>query len=378
MPEDHKVPVAYKAVALAAALLVLGLLFKQLVTLMLAVLMTVIIAIPLSAGATRLERRGVPRALGALMTLLGGVAILAGVIALIIPTFVDQVNKFVDDVPTIVDDLEQTVGDITGSRPSEVGDEVESFLRRYTDKPERLIGPITSIGLNVAGVLAAIIVMLITAYYMAVRPQPLVDGALRLVPPSRRDHARSVMDRLRTSWIGWMQGVIFDMFISGSLLYIGLTVIGLDFAILFAVITALLVVVPYFGAIVGALPPVLFAFTDSPGKALATLIVYVLVQQVESNLIIPLVMSRTVRLHPAVIAIGVVVVGRLFGIVGLFVAVPVISAIVILTEEFWVKEMEAAHQRRSSEELALPPPVVDSMEEELEGKPALFGPQSES
>jgi predicted PurR-regulated permease PerM len=378
MPEDHRVPVAYKAVALAAALLVLGLLFKQLVTLMLAVLMTVIIAIPLSAGATRLQRRGVPRALGALMTLLGGVAILAGVIALIIPTFVDQVNQFVDDVPTIVDDLEQTVGDITGSRPSEVGDEVESFLRRYTDKPERLIGPITSIGVNVAGVLGAMIVMLITAYYMAVRPQPLVEGALRLVPPSRRDHARSVMDRLRTSWIGWMQGVIFDMFISGTLLYIGLTIIGLDFAILFAVLTALLVVVPYFGAILGALPPVLFAFTDSPGKALATLIVYVLVQQIESNVIIPLVMSRTVRLHPAVIAIGVVVVGRLFGIVGLFVAVPVISAIVILTEEFWVKEMEAAHQRRSSEELALPPPVVDTMEEEREEKPALFGPQSES
>jgi predicted PurR-regulated permease PerM len=355
MPETQRVPVAYKAVALAAALLVLGLLFRQLVTLMLAVLMTVIIAIPLSAGASRLERGGMPRALGALVTLLGGVAVLAGVLALIIPTFIDQVNKFVDDVPAIVDDLEGTVGDITGDRPSEVGDEVEQFLRRYTDKPERLIGPITSIGLNVAGVLAAILVMLITAYYMAVRPQPLVDGALRLVPPARREHARYVMDRLRSSWIGWMQGVVFDMFISGTLLYIGLTIIGLDFAILFAVLTALLVVVPYFGAIVGAAPPVLFALTDSPGKALAVLIVYVLVQQVESNLIIPLIMARTVRLHPAVIAIGVVVVGRLFGLVGLFVAVPVISAMVILTEEYWVKEVEAAHERRTPA-VALPPP----------------------
>ena len=107
-----------------------------------------------------------------------------------------------------------------------------------------------------------------------------------------------------------MQGVVFDMFISGTLLYIGLTIIGLDFAILFAVLTALLVVVPYFGAIVGAIPPVLFALTDSPGKALAVLVVYVLVQQIESNVIIPLVMSRTTRLHPALIAIGVVVVGQ--------------------------------------------------------------------
>jgi predicted PurR-regulated permease PerM len=364
MPEQARVPIAYKAVALAAALLVLGLLFRQLATLLLAVLMTVIIAIVLSAGATRFERWGVPRAIGALLTLLGGVAVIAGMLALIIPTFVDQTNEFVDEVPAIVEDLEREIGQITGDRPSEVGDKVQDFLRGYTDEPERLIGPITEIGFSVAGVLAAILVMLITSYYMAVRPQPLVEGVLRLMPPARREHARYVMDRLRGAWIGWLVGVVFDMFISGTLLYIGLTIIGLDFAILFAVLTALLVVVPYFGAIVGAIPPVLFALTDSPGKALAVLIVYVIVQQIESNVIIPLVMSRTVRLHPALIAIGVVVVGQLFGIVGLFVAVPIISAAVILTEEFWVKEVEAAHERRTTPDLALPPAAERLPEEE--------------
>jgi predicted PurR-regulated permease PerM len=354
MPETQQAPVAYKAVVLAAVLLVLGLLFRQLATLVLAVLMTVIIAIPLSAGATWFERRGVPRAMGAGATLLGGLAVLAGVLALVIPVFIDQVNAFVDDVPTIVHDLESTIGDITGNRPSEVGDSIQEFLQRYTDKPERLIGPITSIGFSVAGVFGALIVMLITAYFMAVRPQPLVDGLLRLVPPSRRRHARHVMDRLRAAWIGWMKGVVVDMFVSGTLLYIGLRIIGLDFAILFAVLTALLVVVPYFGAIVGAIPPVLFAFTDSPGKALAVLVVYVLVQQIESNVIVPVVMARTTRLHPALIAIGVVVVGQLFGIVGLFVAVPIISAMVILTEEIWVREIEAAHENRATSDLALP------------------------
>jgi len=356
VPDTQKAPVAYKAVVLAAVLLVLGLLFRQLATLMLAVLITVIIAIPLSAGTTRLERRGIPRPLGAFATLLGALAVIAGVLALIIPTFIDQANEFVDEVPTIVHDLEQTVGDITGNRPSEVGDSVQDFLQRYTDKPERLIGPITSIGLSVAAVLGALIVILITAYYMAVRPQPLVEGALRLVPPSRRRHARHVMERLRTAWIGWMQGVAFDMVISGTLLYIGLRIVGLDFAILFAVLTALLVVIPYFGAIIGAIPPVLFALTDSPGKALAVLIVYVLVQQIEGNVIIPVVMSRTTRLHPALIAIGVVVVGNLFGIVGLFVAVPIISAAVILTEEIWVREIEAAHESRATVDIALASP----------------------
>jgi predicted PurR-regulated permease PerM len=356
MPDTHRAPVAYKAVFLAAALLVLGLLFRQLATLMLAVLMTIIIAIPLSAGATRLERHGFPRAVGALTTLLAGLAVVAGILALIIPTFIDQTNEFVDDVPGIVHDLEVTIGDITGNRPSEVGNDIQDFLRGYTDDPERLIGPITAIGFGVAGVLAALVVMLITAYYMAVRPQPLVEGALRLVPPSRRRHARAVMDRLRTAWIGWMQGVAVDMFISGTLLYIGLSIIGLDFAILFAVLTALLVVVPYFGAFVGGIPPVLFALTDSPGKALAVLAVYILVQQIEGNIIIPVVMSRTTRLHPALIAIGVVVVGQLFGVVGLFVAVPIISAAVILTEEIYVREIEAAHENRATVDIELAGP----------------------
>ena len=71
---------------------------------------------------------------------------LAAVLALVIPPFVDQTNEFVDQVPGVVDDLEQTVADITGDRPSEVGDKVQDYLPRYTDSPERLIGPMTSIG----------------------------------------------------------------------------------------------------------------------------------------------------------------------------------------------------------------------------------------
>jgi predicted PurR-regulated permease PerM len=333
---------------------VLGLLFRQLVTLLLAVLMTVIIAIPLAAIATRLERRGIPRPLGALAGLIGGLAVITGILLVIIPPFVDETNEFVADVPGIVDELRDVVGDVTGAQPGEVADRVQRFVERYTDDPTRLIGPITAIGLNIAGIAGALILMLITAYYMAIRPDPLVEGMLSLVPPARRDHARHILIRLRSAWIGWMQGVAVDMFMSGLLLYIGLSIIGLDFAIFFAVLTALLSVVPYFGAIVSGIPPVLFALTDSPGKALLVMLVYVLVQQFEGNITIPLVMSRTVRLHPAVIAFGVVVVGQLFGFVGLVVAVPILSLIVICVEEIWVAGIEEAHRARAGPELDLP------------------------
>jgi predicted PurR-regulated permease PerM len=127
--------------------------------------------------------------------------------------------------------------------------------------------------------------------------------------------------------------------------------VGLHFAVFFAVLTALLTLVPYFGAIAGALPPVLFALTDSPGKALLVLAVYVLVQQVESNVTLPLVTAQTVRLHPAVIAIGVVVVAKLFGVVGLLVAMPILLGVTIAVEELWVKPLEAAGRARAGPEV---------------------------
>jgi predicted PurR-regulated permease PerM len=347
--------VAYRTVLLVAALVLLGLAFRQLVTLAVAVLATVLVAILLDAAASRMERWHIPRPVGALAALLAGLAVFVVILLAVIPPFVDETNKFVDQVPTISDSLQDRIHDVTGASRSEIGHSAQRFARRYTENPEKLIGPLTSIGFGVAGVFAALVLMLIIAYYMAANPGPLIHGMLRLFPPDRRDHAHHVMSRIREAWVGWIQGVAIDMLVTGVLLYLGLTLIGLDYALVFAVTGALLVLIPYYGAFIGGLPPVLFGLADSPGKGLLALAVYVAVQQVESNMTIPLVMSRQVKLHPAVIAIGVLVVGRLLGFAGLFVAVPVLSFVTVIVEEFWIKPMEDADRRRAHTELELPP-----------------------
>jgi predicted PurR-regulated permease PerM len=338
----------YRAVLLAAALLVVGLLFSQLVTLLLAILVTVILAIPLSGAATALERRGVPRAVGAPLALLLGLLALAGVVALVTPSFVDQVDKFVAQSPQIVRGLENKVHDVTGAKPADVGHSVQHFLQRYVDHPERLVGPVASIGLTVASAVGALVLVLLTAVFIAVRPDPLVGGVLRLFPLERRDHAAQVMRRLREAWIGWMQGLAVAMVVLGLIFYVGLKIVGLDFALVFAVLSALAVVVPYFGALASGIPPVLFALTYSPGKALAVVAVYVVAHQVEGNIIAPLVMARAIRLHPALIAVGVVLIGELLGAIGLIVAVPILAATVVLADELWVKPLERRHQTEAA------------------------------
>ena len=370
MPTLGEINPLYRAVLLGAGLLLFGLLFRELITLLVAILITVIIAIPIAFVADKLERRGVPRFVGALAGLLLGVGAFAAVLALVIPPFVDQTDDFVNAVPDTVENLEERVGNAIGVAPSEVGDNVQEFLEQYTEDPGTLIGPLASIGLSVVGILGALVLMLLTAYYIAVNPRPLLTGMLTLFPPARREAVERLTERLRTAWIGWLQGVLIDMLVTGVLLYIGLTLLGLDFAIFFAVFSALLVVIPYFGAVLGAIPVVLFALSESPTTALLALGIYVLVQQIEGNVIIPLVMAQRVQLHPALIAIGVVIVGQLLGFIGLFVAVPILSAFVILVDEMWVKPLDeergvtAAEEHDvpaiiSAENLPDPPPVAD-------------------
>ena len=331
---------ATRAVLLAAGLVVVGLLFHELVTLVAAGLVTVILAIALSAVAAPLERRGVPRPVGAVAAVLGLLLAFGLLLALVVPPIVGQLQDFIDRVPEVVDRLAEGIGGIIGSPPERAGEQAQKSLQKVVDSPIDLLGPIASIGIGALGVASAALVILLTAFYMAAQPQPLVDGLLRVFPPARRDWALGVMERLRESWVGWMRGVAIDMAVTFCLLLLGLSLIGLEFAILFAALSALLVVVPYFGAIAGGLPPLLLALTESYELAVLTLIVYIAVQQIEGNVIVPLIMSRAVNLHPALIAIGVVVVSQLFGIVGLIVAVPIVSAVTILVDELWTQPME--------------------------------------
>lgn len=336
------VPVRYRPVLLAAVLVLLALLFRELATLVLAVLITVIVAIPLSAVATQLERLRVPRPLGAVLALLLGLSVLGGVFALVVPPLVSEIDALIAALPEIGDSLSEMAGSVTGGGPDELGNNLQQWVQGLIDSPEQLVGPLASVGLNVAGVIGALILIVVTAVLIASRPEPLLEGSLRLVPPGYRDTGDRVVVRLREAWVGWLKGVLVDMVVSGVLLYAGLAIVGLDFALAFAVISALLVVIPYFGSVLGGLPPVLFALTESPSKALLVLVVYLIVQQIEGNVIVPVVMSRAVQLHAAVVAIGVVIVGQLFGIVGLFIAVPILSTVMILVQELWVHPLERA------------------------------------
>jgi predicted PurR-regulated permease PerM len=330
----------YRAVLLAFALVIAGLVFKQLRTLIIAALITVIIALPISAFATQLKRLGIPRGIGATLGLLIGLGALAGFIALIVPAFSHEINQFVDRLPTIVNELNHRVAVVTGSSPSHVGRQIQNFIDGYTHHPTRLLGPAEKIGATAVGVIIVVIVILLTALYTAINPEPLSSGLVRLVPPERRPKAEVVLARLRVSYLGWLRGLVLGMIVLGGITYLGLRLVGLPFASFFAVFTAVAMIIPYFGALLSSIVPILYALTFSPGKAILVAVVYIVAHQLESNVIQPQVVARTVEIHPAAVAIGVLAVDALFGFVGLIVAVPILVTVRILVEELWILPLE--------------------------------------
>lgn len=334
--------VAYRAVALAAGLVLVAILVHQLITLLLAVALTVIISLPLAGVADRAQEKGVPRVLGAVGALLAILASVAGLGYLIIPSFVSQAKTFANQLPSTAARGERYVHSLTGLSTRALSNGVTHFVQGYTQHPQRLISPIENVGLSVAGILGATVVVLITALYIAVNPDPLSGAALRLLPAERRGLARRVMARVRVAWLGWLRAMAIDMLVLGGLLYLGLSAVGLNFALGFAVFSALLTVIPNYGSIISAIPPVLLGLAQSPGKALLVLAVYVIVNQIEGNLILPLVMARTVEMHPALVAIGVLVMAQLFGLIGVIISIPLLSLTMILVEELWINPQEAA------------------------------------
>jgi predicted PurR-regulated permease PerM len=337
-------------VLLAGALVLAAMLFSELVSLVLLVLLAAIVAVPLSAAADRLERIHIPRGVGVPLTLVAVLAVVAAIIGLLVPTFVSEAERLIDQLPGIVSELNHTVSRVTsGDKSTDVGSSIQRWINGYTDHPQRLLGPAAAVASSVGAVVTATLVVLFTALFSAIYPTALQDGIVRLAPPRSRPRTRTIMHRLASAYLGWLTGLAISMAVLGTLTYAGLSLIGLPFALVFAVLTGMATVVPYYGALLSYIPPIAVALTISPTKALLVLLISLIAHFVEGNLVSPLIMARAVRLHPAVVAAGVLAVERLFGFAGLLVAVPVMVTVKILVEEIWIRGIETGEDSASGE-----------------------------
>jgi predicted PurR-regulated permease PerM len=192
-------------------------------------------------------------------------------------------------------------------------------------------------GALVGGVVDAVLIFFLSIYF-ALDPDEYVRGLLRLLPPRRRPQVARALADAGDALKKWLLAQLVAMGVIGLLVGTGLALLGVPLALLLGVLAALLEFVPVVGPIVFAIPGVVLAFSKGPKLALYTLLLYVVVQQLESNVIIPILQRWALQLAPVVSLLAVVAGGVLFGITGIIFATPLAVVAMELIKHLYVED----------------------------------------
>jgi len=188
------------------------------------------------------------------------------------------------------------------------------------------------------GAMSGLIIFLIIGVFLAYSPQLYVSGLLRLIPLRRRARACEVITALGVSIRGWLMGQIISMALLFFSTWLMLWLLGIPLAFILALLTGVLTFVPYLGPIIAFVPIVLVAFIQSPSLALYVTILYLIIQNLEANVIMPLVFQRTVDLPPVLTIAGQLVLGSLLGVAGFILATPLTAAGMVIVRMLYVQD----------------------------------------
>jgi predicted PurR-regulated permease PerM len=202
-----------------------------------------------------------------------------------------------------------------------------------------LAAPVMNVAGSALGAIAGVFVLIVTMIYFAANPTLYIKGLVTLVPQHRRARTYDVLDKVAHVLRWWFLGQLIDMAVVGIVTVIGLALIGMPMPLALGVLAGVLTFVPYFGAILAAIPALAIALGQSFHMAILTAIVFAICHVVEGYVVSPLVQDRMVRLPPALLILSMTFIGSLFGPMGVVMATPMAAAGLVLVSEFYVVDV---------------------------------------
>lgn len=185
--------------------------------------------------------------------------------------------------------------------------------------------------------LVILILVPVLSFYILQDAEKINMKVISLIPKSWRDDFLFIWGEVDMVLMKFIRGNLLVAFIVGVLTSVGLIIIKLEFAILLGIIAGIANLIPYFGAVIGAIPAVIVALLDLPKKVIYVLIVTIIVQQIESSILAPKILGGSLGLHPAIVIFVLLAGGHLYGIIGLLAAVPVAAIVKIICRYAWRK-----------------------------------------
>lgn len=324
----------------------MGLLFMGIYTvrhILLLVFVAAFLAVGLDPAVRRLEKMGMRRSFAISAIFLGTLGFIAAFIAAVIPPLVEQIAEFATNLPNYVRDLAENNPRI---REWINSNDIPAKLQEAVSDIPKVIGG--SLG-NVVGIAGSVLsalfngltVMILTIYFLSSLSH-IREGSLKLVPKSRRENFKDLLDPILEKIGGYIAGQLSVALLAGILAFIFLMIAGVPFPVALALWVAISALIPMVGATLGAIPAVIVAFFTSTGLGVATLIYFIIYQQVENYVIAPRIMTRAVDISPAAVLLSALIGGSLLGFVGALMAIPAAASLKLIFQEVVLPRTEKA------------------------------------
>ncbi|MEK7642899.1 MAG: AI-2E family transporter [Patescibacteria group bacterium] len=305
-------------------LMVVGLGFLYAIRdIVLIILVSVVIASSVEPLVRGLTRWKIPRVLGVLLIYLGGIFGILSIFYFLIPPLANDFRSFFAQLPTLVEKAFEQLQDKFPALPFDlIAPTFHDLALRVNSMVGGAVGGVFSATAGIVSSVFAFVFIFVISFYLAVQEDGIAN-VLRIVTPKEHEtYVLSLWTRSQRKIGRWLQGQMLLGVIIGVLVFIALTILQVRYAFLLAVLSAVFEVIPYFGPIMAAIPAIVVASIQQPLLGLLVAGIYFIVQQMENHLIYPQVVRKTVGVPPLLAIIALMIGGKLAGVLGIIIAVP--------------------------------------------------------
>lgn len=299
------------------------------------------LAVALGPAVEFFTRRKVPRAASILLVYLLVALAIFGVGLLVVPPVVSQVDQLSKDLPGYVDDLRHNRQFARYDDKYHITDKLNDQARKLPSHLGEAASTLSSVTVGVFGAVVKLITVLTMTFFLLLDGGKVVGFFLRIRGPDGAPKARQILSDIYTSTAGYVAGNLLISIIAGTVAWTTLTFLGVPFAVPLAVLVAFLDLIPLVGATLGAIiVGIVTLFHDFPTATIVWVIVALVYQQVENNVLQPVVYRKTVDVPPLLVIIAILVGSTLLGVLGALLAIPIAAAIQIVVKDVWRQREE--------------------------------------
>lgn len=336
MNQKQTIDISYESILkIIFVLFILFLLFylRQIIFI---IFISVIVALIMNPLVDKMKEKKIPRVISASALFLMALTAIGLFFYIIVPPLAKEMGQLTAQFPIYMNSMninystisEQQIDDRLAGPIQEILIEASKFLKNTTTSI--LSGIFELLG----GILSAVLIAVIS-FYLVIEKKGIEKFVKAVIPFDFQPRALRIIRKIEIKLGKWFIGQLFLGLIVGLITFIGLSLLGVPYALVLAIIAGAMELIPYLGPTLAGIPAVIIAFTVSPFLALLTLILYFLIQQFENYLLVPKVMQKSVGLHPVIIIITILIGYQFADIIGVILSVPIATIIAIIWEDIY-------------------------------------------